>query len=137
MFMIRALLKVSEPNCEVQPATNYSHDKTTITREWQNCYFSRWTKGSISHSTCRILQMYIYWDLLFRKENQQSSFPKIHKVDNVGIFVLLQFENKLNGGINYFNISSKYHDKCKFALKLILFLIVCNLFPLEVVQKWQ
>ena len=59
--MIRALLKVSEPNCEVQPVTNYSHDKTTMTGEWQRGYFCRCTKGSI-----RFLHNSV---LLFRKEN--------------------------------------------------------------------
>ena len=40
-----------------------------------------------------------------------SSFPLIRKVGNVGIFVLLKFENTLNGEINYFNFNSKHHDE--------------------------
>ena len=63
----------------------------------------------------------------------QSSFPVINKGGKVGIFEFLKFENKLDMGIKYFNISSKYHHKCKFALKLIPFLTICNIFLLEVV----
>ena len=32
---------------------------------------------------------------------------------------------------------SKYHAKCKFALKCIQLVTITNLFPYEVVQKWQ
>ena len=66
-----------------------------------------------------------------------SSFPVIHKVDNVGIFVLLKFENKLNVVIVHTNFISKHHDKYKFALKFIQFVTISTLFPLEVVQKCQ
>ena len=65
---------------------------------------------------------------------RHSSFPVIHKVGNVGIFVLLKFENKLNREISHFNFISKHYDKCKFALKLIWLIPVSNLFQLEVVQ---
>ena len=64
-----------------------------------------------------------------------SSFPVTHKVDNIGIFVLLKFENKLDIEINPFNFNSKHYDKCPFSLKLIGLLTVSNLFPLELVQK--
>ena len=40
-----------------------------------------------------------------------TSFPVIHKVGNVDIFVLLKFENKLDRGINHFNLNSKDCDK--------------------------
>ena len=52
-------------------------------------------------------------------------------------FVSLKFENKLDREINHFNFNSKHYEKCKFALKLIEFLTVSNLFKLEVVQKCQ
>ena len=39
-----------------------------------------------------------------------SSFPVIHKVGNVGIFVLLKFENKLDTVFGHFNFNSKHHD---------------------------
>ena len=37
--------------------------------------------------------------------------------------------------ISHLNFNSRYHDKCKFALKLFLLAIISNLFSLEVVQK--
>ena len=46
----------------------------------------------------RIMQEITYLD---------TSFPVIHKVDNVGIFVLLQFKNKSDTVISHINISSK------------------------------
>ena len=67
----------------------------------------------------------------------QSSFPVIHKVGNVGIFVLVKCETKLDKEINHFSFNSKHYKKCKFTLKLIGLLTVSNLFPLEVVQKCQ
>ena len=39
--------------------------------------------------------------------------------------------------ICYFNYNSKQINKCNVALKLIRFLAVSNLFPLDVVQKCQ
>ena len=63
-----------------------------------------------------------------------SSFSEIHAVD---IFVLLKFENKLDIGINHFNLNLKYLDKYKFAMHLIQLLTASNSFPLEIVQKWQ
>ena len=39
--------------------------------------------------------------------------------------------------ISQLNLSSKHHDKYKFALKLIGLATVCNLSPLEFVQKCQ
>ena len=64
-----------------------------------------------------------------------SSFQVIHKVGNVGIFVLFKFENTLIREIKYFNFNSKHHDKCEFSLKFIWVSTVSNLFPLEVIQK--
>ena len=55
----------------------------------------------------------------------------------LAFFVSLKFENKLDREINHFNFNSKHYEKCKFALKLIEFLTVSNLFKLEVVQKCQ
>ena len=48
------------------------------------------------------------------------NLPVIHKVDDVGIFVLLKFENKMDREITQFNYKSKHHYKCKFVLKLAL-----------------
>ena len=45
----------------------------------------------------------------------------------------LNLKLKFDEEINYFN----FNGKCKFPLKLIWYLIVLNLFPLEVVQKCQ
>ena len=50
----------------------------------------------------------------------------MHQVDNVGIFVLLKFENKLDATVSHTNIILKYHDECKFALIFIQFLTNCN-----------
>ena len=61
----------------------------------------------------------------------------IHKVGNVDIFLLLKFENKIAREICHSDYNSKHYDKCKFDLKLIKFLTVSNLFPLEVVPKCQ
>ena len=47
----------------------------------------------------------------------ESSFPVMHKVANFGIFVLLKFENALDGEINYFNFTSKYHNNVNFLNK--------------------
>ena len=51
----------------------------------------------------------------FTTGTQQSSFPVMHKVDNVDIFVLLK--NKWDVVINHTNFISKHNDKWKFALK--------------------
>ena len=45
----------------------------------------------------------------------QSSFPVILKVGNVGIFVLLKFENKLDTVISHMNFNSIHHNKFKFV----------------------
>ena len=80
--------------------------------------------------------------LLTNQTINHSSFSVIHKVGNVGIFELLIFRNNNNNNnnnkdreISHFNINSKHLDKCQFTLKLILFSVVSNLFPLEVMQK--
>ena len=52
----------------------------------------------------------------------------------LAFLVLLKFENTLDGQIYYFNFDSK-HDKCKCSSKLIGFLTVSNLLPLEVVKN--
>ena len=65
----------------------------------------------------------------------RSSLSVIHKVRNVGSFLLLKFKNKLDKEINHFKFNSMHYEECKFGLKLIGLLTVSNLFPLEVVQK--
>ena len=47
-----------------------------------------------------------------------SSFPEMHKISNVGIFVLLKFENELETEINHSIFNSENHEKCEFVLKL-------------------
>ena len=59
------------------------------------------------------------------------------RVGNVDIFVLLNFENKINREIYHFNYNPKYYDKCKFALKLTRLIAFSNLCPLKVEQKYQ
>ena len=54
------------------------------------------------------------------------------RVGKVDIFVLLEFEDKLDREISLLNLNSKHHDKYKFALKLIILWPIYNLFPLEV-----
>ena len=67
-----------------------------------------------------------------------TSFRIIHEVGNVGIFVLLNFENKMDTVEKSVTITIiESTDKCKFALKLIRLLAISNLFPLKVVQKYQ
>ena len=61
----------------------------------------------------------------------------MHRVNNVGVFVLLKFQNKMDREIGDLNCNSKHYDKCESALKLIRFLTVYNLFPLEVVQNCE
>ena len=61
-----------------------------------------------------------------------SSFPVIHKVGNIGIFVLLKSVKKLDVTSIFF---SKHRHKCKRALKIIKLITTHNLFLLEVVQK--
>ena len=73
----------------------------------------------------------------FCKQTEHSSFPTIHTVGNIGIFVLLKFEDMLDRKVNHFNFNSKYQNKCKLALKLIRLSTVSNIFPLEIVQTSQ
>ena len=57
----------------------------------------------------------------------RSSFLEMHNVGNVDICVdLLKFEYMLDTAINHLNLSSKYHVKCKFALKFITLVIITN-----------
>ena len=66
------------------------------------------------------------------------SFPVLHKVGNIGIFVLpLLWKWDGYMVIIYFNFNSKHHDKCKFVLTFIPLVTTSSLFPLEVVQKRQ
>ena len=44
---------------------------------------------------------------------------RLHKVGNIGIFVLSKFENKLDVLISNINFISKHNDKFKFTLKFI------------------
>ena len=57
--------------------------------------------------------------------SQESSFPVIHKIGNVDMFVLLKFENKMDREIIDFNFNSKHCDKY-FALKMIRWLTVSS-----------
>ena len=41
----------------------------------------------------------------------------LHNVGNIGIFVLLKFEHKLDTVVSHININSKQHDKYKLAYK--------------------
>ena len=66
-----------------------------------------------------------------------TRFAVTHKVDNVGIFVLLNSENKLDNITHHFNFHSKNYDKCNFLLKLIQVETISNFLPLEVVRKYQ
>ena len=50
---------------------------------------------------------------------------------------IIKFENKLDIVISHINLISKQHDKCKFALKVIQFITIPDLFVLVVVQKCQ
>ena len=73
----------------------------------------------------------------FCKLTGHPSFLTIHRVGNIGIFVLLKFEDMLDRKVNHFNFNSKYQSKCKLALKLIRLSTVSNIFSLEVVQTSQ
>ena len=73
----------------------------------------------------------------FCKQTEHPSFPTIHRVGNIGIFVLLKFEVMLDRKVNHFNFNLKYQSKCKLALKLIRLSTVSNIFSLEVVQTSQ
>ena len=74
------------------------------------------------------------WSPLCGAAHSLLSFPVMHEVDNVGIYVLLKFKNNLDEEISHFSFNSKHHDKVIFALKLIWLLTVYNL---EVAQKCQ
>ena len=43
-------------------------------------------------------------------QSDDSSFPVMHRVGNVGIFVLLKFENEQDTVFGHFNFNSKHHD---------------------------
>ena len=113
------------------------------------CYIvAQWLLTFVKMTVVNI--MYIYFSMVFTLNLEmgqalgtqlytfyKSSFSVIHQVGKIGSFALFNIENKLYRGINHFNFNLKHHDKCQFVLKLIWLLIVCNLFPLEVVQKLQ
>ena len=49
----------------------------------------------------------------------------------------LIFENKLDKVASYINFKLIHHDRYEFEKTLIQLVADSNLFPLEVVQKWQ
>ena len=61
----------------------------------------------------------------------QTSFPVIHKFDNVGIFYYFNFENLMDIVISYLNFNSKHYDKCTLVVQLISLVNTSNLFSLE------
>ena len=61
----------------------------------------------------------------------------IHKVGNIGIFVLLNFGNKLDIVISRINFNSMHQDKCKLPEQIILLITIYNLFTLKSIQKCQ
>ena len=63
--------------------------------------------------------------------NIYSSFSVIHKVGNIGVLVLLKFEDKVDREISHFTMTNK------LALKLIWLLTASILFPIKIVQKCQ
>ena len=76
------------------------------------------------------------WDSLGA---MHSSFPIIHKVGNIGIFVLLKFDRNIAREISHFNYNLEHFDNCKCSLKMIMLLTVYNVFPFndKVAQKSQ
>ena len=51
----------------------------------------------------------------------QRSFPVMHKVGSVDIFVLLKLEKMMDREVRVINCNLKHYHKCKFVLKLIMF----------------
>ena len=93
-----------------------------------------------THNSIKGYTTKAWYSVLVRQPQRQlaiSSFPAIHKVGNVGIFVPLKFENKQNTVFGHFNFNSKYHGQQKFAQNFLHLAAVSNLFPLEVAQKCQ
>ena len=68
-----------------------------------------------------------------------SSFPIIHKVVKIGIFVLLKLKITWNSEINHFKMNSNCYVKCQFVLKLIqtsqLFLGFSNIICTTLLDK--
>ena len=58
-----------------------------------------------------------------------SSFSSKHKVGNVSLFVLLNFENKIEREISNFRYNLKDYDRYKVPLKRIRLLTIYNLLP--------
>ena len=58
----------------------------------------------------------------------------MHKVSNVGIFVFVKFEKKLDTVISQLNFNLMDHNKSNLEFTLIQLLAITNLFPLEIVQ---
>ena len=61
----------------------------------------------------------------------------MHKDGNVGIFVLLKLEIKVDTVVIYVYCDSKYDAKCKFSLTFSQLVTITNLFLFEVEQKCQ
>ena len=53
------------------------------------------------------------------KTSNNTSFPVMEKDGNVGIFVLLNFENILDTVINPINLNQMHHFKFKFVQQFI------------------
>ena len=51
----------------------------------------------------------------------------MHKVDNVGIFVLLKIQNKFDIVFRHFNSRSNLHDNCKFCKFVSEFIQLVNI----------
>ena len=93
----------------------------------------------ICDQTAEICQKYSANSMILmicRKMHEEDKYQRMmmcaiefSRNGNVGIFILIKFENKFGREISYFNYNSAHNDKCKFTLKLRL-LTVSNLFPL-------
>ena len=49
----------------------------------------------------------------------------------------LNLEIKVDTVVSHIYFDSNYHEKCEFASKFIQLVTITNLFPFEVVQKYQ
>ena len=57
--------------------------------------------------------------IILKSQAANRVFPQYTKFGDVGIFVLLIFENKQDREINHFNMTSKHLGECQFVLKLL------------------
>ena len=64
-------------------------------------------------------------------------FGVIHGIGNVNILYCLNSQNYTDIAIviSRFNLNIKYHEKCKFGIKMFPMVTCSNLFSLEVVQN--